>query len=97
MQSAVRGRSEDMLTRRGRDTGTNDLDGTEQPYNPVREDGSVFLPFLLPSAASRNPGAGTVFLPVGGVEGEAEPPPADLPQKKIFEEIRQITTYKIVP
>jgi hypothetical protein len=56
------GKSEDMLTRRGRDTGTNDLDGTEQPYNPVREDGSVFLPFLLPSAASRNPGAGTVFL-----------------------------------
>lgn len=56
------GKSEDMLTRRGRDTGTNDLDGTEQPYNPVREDGSVFLPFLLPSAVSRNPGAGTVFL-----------------------------------
>ena len=37
-----------MLTRRGRDTGTNDLDGTEQPYNLVREDGSGFLPFLLP-------------------------------------------------
>lgn len=49
-----------MLTRRGRDTGMNDLDGTEQPYNPVREDGSVLLPFLLPSAASRNPGAGAV-------------------------------------
>lgn len=40
---------------------------------------------------------GRLLLPVGGVEGEAEPPPADLPQKKIFEEIRQITTYKIVP
>lgn len=47
------GKSEDMLTRRGRDTGTNDLDGTEQPYNPVREDGSGFLPFLLPSVANR--------------------------------------------
>lgn len=84
------GKSEDMLTRRGRDTGTNDLDGTEQPYNPVREDGSVLLPFLSDRIIR-------LLLPVGGVEGEAEPPPADLPQKKIFEEIRQITTYKIVP
>ena len=56
------GKSEDMLTRRGRDTGTNDLDGTLQPYNPVREDGSGFLPFLLPLPAREKPGAGTVFL-----------------------------------
>ena len=60
------GKSEDMLTRRGRDTGTNDLDGTEQPYNPAREDGSVFLTFL-----SATPGEGETGcrdgVPAGGL------------------------------
>lgn len=54
-------------------------------YNPVREDGSVFSAVLLPSAASRNPGAGAVApAGLGVYEGEGNAHPLQIFRKKIF-------------
>jgi len=99
LQSEVRGRSEDMLTPlAGGIPERMTLTERSNRHNPVREDGSVSSAVLLPSAASRNPGAGTVFLLGWGcVRGRAKPTPCRSSAKKIFEKNRQITTCKIVP
>ena len=74
----------------------DDLDGTEQPYNPARGMAAFFVPFLLP-LGERFPGAGAVApAGLGVMRGRAEPTPCRSSGKNFFEEIRQFTTCEII-